>query len=305
MKNQTENTNMVFMAIAKGVETKEFETKRYVGFAPVRVVAVNPNKKELESLYGREFEEPQYVSTVHNEKENKDVQSIRLSFIVQPDANRVSVDSLFNISMFLRKEYLFNSDKTKVKVIDKYGRTAWVTIEQAKNHEIPMYKNGPAKIDAGYRPMYRGEEELIDFIKCYLGIPNIDIYDNKTSTWMVNSNPSNCEVQFDSIDSFFSGNIKELKEAISYQPNNFIKVLFGVRENDGKTYQTFYTGKFAKNNAGTKIIEDTVKDTQANGGLSTSTFEFCDLKEYKPQATDFNKVESSTEMPFGNDGFPF
>lgn len=304
MKNQTENTNMVFMAIAKGVETKEFETKRYVGFAPVRIIAVNPNKKELEALYGREFEEPQYTSTVQN-KDGKDVQSIRLSFIVQPDTNRVSVDSLFNVSMFLRKEYLFNTDKTKVKVIDKYGRTAWVTVEQAKNHEIPMYKNGPAKIDSGYRPMYRGEEELIDFIKCYLGIPNIDIYDNKTGSWIVNSTPSNCEVQFDSIDSFFSGNIKELKEAVSYQPNNFIKVLFGVRENDGKTYQTFFTGKFAKNNAGTKVIEEAVKDTQANGGLNTSTFEFCDLKEYKPQATDFSTIGTDASIPSQDDELPW
>lgn len=304
MKNQKESTNMVFMAIAKGVETKEFETKRYIGFAPVKILAVNPNKKELEELYGREFEEPEYISTVKN-KDDKDIQSIRLSFIVRPDTNRVSTDSLFNISLFLRKEYMFNNEKSKVKVIDKYGRTAWVTVEQAKNHEIPMYKNGPARIDKGYRPMYRGEEELIDFIKCYLGIPNIDIYDNKTSTWIINSNPSNCEVQFDSIDSFFSGNIKELKEAVSYQPNNFIKVLFGVRESDGKTYQTCYTGKFAKNNAGTKSIEESVNDVQSNGGLSTSVFEFCDLKEYKPVATDFNTINTTTDIPAQDDELPW
>lgn len=304
MKNQTENTNMVFMAIAKGVETKEFETKRYIGFAPVKVLAVNPNKKELEALYGREFEEPEYISTVKN-KDDKDVQSIRLSFIVRPDTNRVSVDSLFNISLFLRKEYMFNTEKTKVKVIDKYGRTAWVTVEQAKNHEIPMYKNGPARIDKGYRPMYRGEEELIDFIKCYLGIPNIDIYDNNTGVWVINSNPSICEVQFDSIDSFFSGNIKELKEAVTYQPNNFIKVLFGVRESDGKTYQTCYTGKFAKNNARTKYIEESVNDVQNNGGLSTSVFEFCDLKEYKPLATDFNTINITTNIPAQDDELPW
>lgn len=288
----------VFMAFAKGVETKEYETKRFIGVAPVRILAVNPNATQLKELYGRDFEEPQYVSTVQN-KEGKDIQSVRISFIVQPDSNRCNIDSLLNVSLFLRKEYMFNNDKSKVKVIDKYGRTAWVTVEQAKNHEIPVYSNGPAKIDANYKPMYRGEEELIDFVKCYLGIPNIDIYDNKSGMWVVNANPSNCEAQFNNIDNFFTGNIKELQEVLSYQPYNFIKVLFGVRESDGKTYQTAFTGKFAKNNAGTKAIENALTDTQNNGGLSTSVFEFCDLKEYKPVATDFNEIPSVEENPWG------
>ena len=293
------------MAFAKGTETKEFEVKRFIGVAPVRILAVNPNKAEMEKLFGREFEEPQYTSTVEG-KDGKDVQSIRLNFVIQPDSNRTSVDSLFNMSLFLRKEYIYNSEKTKVKVIDKYGRTAWVTFEQLKAHEIPMNSNGPAKIDSNYRPVYRGEEELIDFIKCYLGIPNVEKYDKRTGMWVLNSNLSECEAQFANIDAFFSGNVQELKETIAYRPNNFVKVLFGVRESEGKTYQTFYTGRFAKNNAGTNAIAEELQKTQANGGLSTSIFEVCDLKEYKPQATDFSTYNSSSAgIPTQDDDLPW
>ena len=42
----------VFFAFGKAVESKESTpVKRYVGIAPVKVLAVNPTKAELEKLY--------------------------------------------------------------------------------------------------------------------------------------------------------------------------------------------------------------------------------------------------------------
>mgnify|MGYP003479508350 CR=1 FL=1 len=44
--------NNVFFAFGKAVESKESApVKRYVGIAPVKVLAVNPTKKELEAIY--------------------------------------------------------------------------------------------------------------------------------------------------------------------------------------------------------------------------------------------------------------
>ena len=41
-----------FMAFAKGTESKDGnKVVRYIGVAPVFVLAVNPNKAELEKLY--------------------------------------------------------------------------------------------------------------------------------------------------------------------------------------------------------------------------------------------------------------
>ena len=67
------------MALAKGKEsTEELEIKRYVGVAPVYVLAVNPNKAKLEELYGRKLDkEPEYVT------EKDGVKSARIDFIVK------------------------------------------------------------------------------------------------------------------------------------------------------------------------------------------------------------------------------
>ena len=46
-----------FMAFAKGAESKEGNAvKRYIGVAPVFVLAVNTSKTELEKLYNTQLE---------------------------------------------------------------------------------------------------------------------------------------------------------------------------------------------------------------------------------------------------------
>lgn len=290
-----ENTGKVFMAFAAGKETKEFEIKRYVGIAPCQVVAINPSKKELEDLFGREFEEPQYITTATT-NDGKEVKVARINFVIRTKENTVCGGELFMMSMFIREQYRTNKDNTKIQVIDKYGRTAWVTNAQYSQKEIPMYSNGPAKLDKDYKPVLVGEEALIDFVKCYLGIPNIDIYDQKTGQFVLNANPSECEASFSNIKSFFTGDFKEIKELKS---NNYVKILFGVRENDGKTYQAFFTDKFAKNNGGNTAIERALKERLEAGALANTTFEICELKEYKPEATNFSTIPTEVENPWG------
>ena len=49
-------TNYMFMAFAKGKESVEAApVKRYIGVAPVTVLAVNPTKAELEKIFYRNF----------------------------------------------------------------------------------------------------------------------------------------------------------------------------------------------------------------------------------------------------------
>ena len=44
----------VFFAFGKAVESKESTpVKRYVGIAPVQIIAVNPTKEKLESIYNK------------------------------------------------------------------------------------------------------------------------------------------------------------------------------------------------------------------------------------------------------------
>lgn len=292
--------NKVFMAFASGKESTEGSViKRYIGVAPVFVLAVNPNKKKLEDITGITLEEePNYIGEI--DVNSTKVLNVRISFYIKPDPNKVGVEvNPINMAMFLRKEFRFNGDKTKVQVIDKYGRTAWVTKEQCNKHEIPIYSNGqPAKIDADYRPAYVGEENLISFLKCYLGIPNVDVYNSKTGEWSMHATPTECEASLECIENYFKGDFSELEQIISLQPNNKVKVLFGVRTtDDNKQYQTVYTQKFLRNNASDySKLDAEIQDRKNAGAYPNTEFVVCDFKEYNVEATNFG-TEVNSDLP--------
>lgn len=282
------NTAKVFMAFAKGSESTDGAiVKRYTGVAPCYVVGVNPSKSELETIYGTTIENvPEYRSSV--DVEGKKIETVRIDFIVKTDpANSNEIEMTSKVALFLRKEYRFNRDKSKVQVIDKYGRTAWVTIDQAKAHEVPVYANGPANLDSDYRPCFVGEEELTNFIKAYLNIPNVMKYvDGK---WVMVDNPEDCVARLDCIDKYFAGDYTELKEVINLQPNNKVKILFGVKTNDdGKQYQAVFTQMFLKNGVRdySKLAKE-LEDRKAAGAYPTTEFFVGALKEYTTEATSF------------------
>ena len=308
-KNMSKNNKKVgyaFMAFSKGTESKEGNAvKRYIGVAPVFVLAVNPSKSELEKLYNTQLEnDPEYLSEVEVGEDKHKVQNVRLDFIVKTDAEKCGgIEFTTKASFFIRNEYRYNKDQTKVQVIDKYGRTAWVTIEQAKAHEIPVYKNGPANIDKGYRPAYHGEEELTKFIKAYLGISNVMKYVN--NTWVMVDNPEDCEARLEDIAEYFKGNFKELRDVIALQPNNKVKILFGVKTtDDNKQYQAIYNQMFLKNvTTDYSKLDENLQERKAAGAYPTTEFTVCDLKEYNVESTDLSNSSASGDMPFppGND----
>ena len=277
----------IFMAFAKGKEVVETNNvvKRYIGVAPVKVLAVNPNKAELEEIYSTTLErETEYTGTTP-----EGVKTARIDFIVATDPkNEGDIDMKTKASYFLRKEFMMNNDKTKVKVIDKYGRTAWVTKDQYATKEIPMYANGPANIDKDYRMMYRGEEELTEFLRAYLGIPNVTKFVDGKPAGLID-NPSEAEARLSDIEKYFDGNFSEIKEIVSYQPNNKVKLCFGVKTtDDGKQYQDVFIQMplNARNNRYEKL-EKAIEERKAQGGYPHTEFEVCDLKEYVVNATPF------------------
>ena len=294
------------MAIAKGKESTEATGyKRYIGVGAAFVKAVNPNKKEMEALYGREQEnEPEYVGAV--ERDGKDIPNVRISFITNPDPEKYGEGILIPHTYFLRREYRYNSDKTKVQVIDKYGRTAWVTIEQAKNHEIPMYSNGPANLDKDYRPAFVGEEELTQFLINYLNIPNVMKYDRANNKWYLVDNPQDSECRLDEIEKYFKGDFTELRSAIALQPTNKVKILYGVRtSDDNKQYQTTYTRMTLKNSVTdySKLDADVMemKSRSTSASVAQTEYRVDDFQEYKVEATPITESTATTEssdLPF-------
>lgn len=282
--------------IAKGNKTTEGGSRKlYKGIGVVTVLDVNPSKAQLQEIYGREIEEePVYVGTV--ERDGKQVSSVRVSFIIStvPDKNN-GIEVTTNHVFFLVKNYMKSVKEvdgttvTKYKVIDKYGRTAWATTEEAKAKAIPQYERGPANIDSDYRPCYEGEEELTEFIKKYLDIKDVAVYTNGVWTPNTRVNASDCEVRLDTIDSIFTGNLAEIKEAISYQPGNTVKVAFGVK-NDvdrNRQLQTTYT-RMCYKVAATDYskFEAEIASRKERGGLANVEFDTTPLHEYVVDPTD-------------------
>lgn len=301
------NENNVFFAFGKAVESKETaEIKRYIGVAPVQIVAINPTKTELESIYNTTLEkEPEYLGSM--ERNGKNVPHIRIDFIVKTNSEKSNgIEMTTKMAFFVRKAFMTNKDNTKVKVIDKYGRTAWVTQDEFKNKLVPQYANGPARIDSGYRALYMGEEELLKFVKNYLGINDVDEYVD--GTWRMRANPQDYEAGFNDIEKWFGGDISEIKSAIAMMPNNYVKVLFGVRHTDeGREYQDVFTRETLKYNARKNTpIERALKEAKDNGAYPNSDFEVCDLKEYNPTPTNLaTPAVSDDDLPFGDENSPW
>jgi hypothetical protein len=111
-----------------------------------------------------------------------------------------------------------------------------------------------------------------------------------------------CLCRLDDIANYFKGDFKEIKDAIALQPNNKVKVLFGIRStDDGKEYQDVYTRLVLRNNS-TNIaaFQKEIEERKNAGALSNRTYEFCELKEYKPTPTDFSSATPASEDPFAN-----
>lgn len=304
MKNKNNNGH-VFMAFAKGKESTEgVEFPKYIGIAPVYVLAVNPTKEELSKIYGSEIpNDPEYIGVQESGKDKHKVNFARIDFIIKTDKESKDcpeIEMISKFTVFMKNEPRINKLGTKLQIVDKYGRFAWVTKEEASAHAIPQYSNGPANIDPDYRPAYIGEEELTGFMKNYLVIPEVMSYIN--SEWVPNPkvDPSECEARFNNIADYFKGNFTELKESIAYQPTNKVKVLFGIRTtDDNKQYQAVYTQKVLKNNVTDySRLDKELQERKQAGAYPTTEFKVQPLQEFNVTATKFNEIPGASDLPF-------
>ena len=300
------NKSYSFLAIGKTQESKEAtEFKRYVGVGSSFVVAVNPTKEELEAIYGREqANDPEYVVDTDNGKE------AHITFVVKTDPAVNNGIEIINRAMFtLRNAPAYNRDQTKVQVIDKYGNTTWADTEVAKAKGKILTANGnDAKIAPDYRMACVGEADLIEFLKPYLGVGDAFNYIN--GSWVLkNDNLDDYLFGLEHIKDYFTGDFSELKEALALQPNNKVKLLYGVRTaDDGKQYQTVVVrhGFVLPNYAGSKTFERLEKElarAKDNGSFASTELRVQELAEYNVAPTDLNSAPvadttSGGDMPW-------
>ena len=299
MKTDNRKPGLSFV-IAQGSESTEgIEVKRYIGVAPVNILAVSPSKEKLEKIYGRKLEaEPNYLG-----KTEDGIQTVRLDFIVKADPEKCTnkkgepIDFISKISIFLRNQPRVGSNSSKVQIIDKYGRTAWATKEELKAKKIPTYADGPARIDEDYRPAYDGEAELTDLLRAYLNIPTVERWENRKIVGIID-NPKMALCRLDDIPEYFKGNFEHLNKVVQYQPKNNFKVLFGVKTTDeNKIYQDVFTRMFLKNHqTNYDVLQKEVDNAKSNGAYPNTEFRVCPLREYSIEATDFDEPEDLPEF---------
>jgi len=286
-----------FLTVGKtNVSTEAAPRKLYIGVGSSYVLAVNPTKKELEQIYGHEMaNEPVYV------QENTETPTVKIDFIVKTDPKQCDgAEVISRASFFLSNEPVYNKDNTKTQVIDEYGNSAWALVEDAKEGKKIQYNGKDAKIAPKYRPAYRGEVDLVDFLKAYLNVEDVFNYIN--GEWVMKSeNLDDYKFSLEHVKDYFSGNVSELKEALKLMPNNKVKLLYGVRSTENGQYQNVMvrSGFVLRNSSNNyNYLRKQISSLSAGN----TEYEACDLKEFVPKTVS-DPVSSSTassdnEMPW-------
>lgn len=310
------------MAVATGQESKEVVSKRYIGITASHVLGVNLTRAEQNAILEQNFssEEIKYVGeTTVKDKNNNDtkVPQIRISVLMETDPNIACNNGqkiTYFVNFFINKAplYSFKDGVTKLQVIDKYGRTDWVTPEMLASHVVPEHiiKNGPkagqtfTRIVSDYRAAYQGEEDLVKFIIALINIPRPDAWDADKNTYVMKTDPkelAKSECLLDNISKYFEGNVAEVKKVLGFQKKNNVKLLLGIRTTkEGTQYQDVYTRMPLKLNVTNyKVWEDALKEDKANGRHPNTEYRVCNLSEFTAQATDYSKAEA----PADNDPF--
>lgn len=296
-------TAFSFLAIGKTQESKDTPDgfKRYVGLASSYVLAVNPTKKELDEIRGFESQsEPEYVKDTENGKE------VHINFLVKPDPELYEgVDMTAQVMFTLRQAVAYNRDESKVQVVDQYGNFAYIPTEDAKNGRKP---ENIGKLDTKFRMACVGEADLVTFLKKYLCVQ--DAFNYVNGAWIKKDHPEDYVFGLEQIKEYFKGDFKELKEALALQPNNKIKLLYGVRTtDDGKQYQAVASRSdlFLANNAGVNAITkmaERLAEMKSQGSYANTEFKVQELQEYDVQPTNLESTQeaktedSSSEMPW-------
>lgn len=300
------------MAFGQGKQSTESNGNfaKYVGVASVKILAVNPTMNEWNKVTGGNMQkEPEYISTT-----NEGIKQARITLLVQPKDTEVVIP----VTFWFRKAPIQGTQSGKFQIIDKYGRTAWATKEDIEAKQIPQYSNGPANIDIDYRRIVSGEAQFTDFLKAYLNIPALS-YRDKNGNVIINPNPSDCEARLDNIMKIFDGDFSEIKKILSYQKENYVKMLFGVKvTDDGKEYQDVFMDLFLTNGNNNHVRFSKELTNSLSSGRQTYAKTY--FGETNPDGTliisDFHErvitpttfTETKTEIPTDNnddDDMPF
>lgn len=295
----------LFMAFGKtNKSTEGGSVQRIIGVGSARVLALNPTKAELEKILGRNLDnEPEYLKDVEVE-EGKIVKQAIIRIWVQLDpetAGNNGRDDIIPISYTLRNMPHVSSKGT-IKVINNYGETTWIPVENAKVGTLPESQNWFN--GKGLRPATWGEEELLQFFRQYLVIAKRTRWNADLGRSEEIPNVQDAEGYFENINKVFSGDWSELRKLIALEPTNKVKIPFGVRQgDDNRFYQVAFTRMILKNaTTNYTYLEEEIKKSQEAGAYKDVTFRVGDIQVFEPATSTFSQPTQTASPNSTNTG---
>jgi len=282
------------------VESTGVSKQLFTGVVPLKVLAVNPTKKELEAIYGRDIEkEPEYLSA--NESGTK---KVRIDFIVQNIINEdlgVLTEEINKISYYLEDRPVVGSNSGKFQAMNIYGESTWASKEEITAGKLPENLSFfPTK---GMKPACVGEYDLTNFLRTYLAIPKRQRYNSNSSNdnkWENIEDISKAEVRLDDIKKYFASNVTEISSVVKTFNTNKFKMIAGVKtSDDNKQYQSFFIQEpISVNSKKFDYQVKQLKDKQSSGGYANVDFGPDDMKFRLYSNTPTNLSKPASNDPF-------
>lgn len=281
------------MALAEGKVS--VAPKVYVGIAPVRILGLNFNKKELEEVGIPVNQEPQYLGTreIDTPTGKETVKTVRLSFVAQTVPDKCGgIDYKFLINYYLQDSPSINKTNTKRELINNYGESYWLpegTLLESIDSERFSYEGATVALV--------GEVRLTNFLKALIGIPNRTFLKDGVRSYIEDS--QNALAKLDRLESLFIGDYSEIQNAIKSRLGNTITVCLGARLNNNFYNQDVFIDRVSKGTNVNYIIE-AVKNAQQYGLYGSTTFDFGPIHLFTPhKVDDFPFSESpDSNLPF-------
>lgn len=250
-------------------DRKDFVRDLFVGFANVRVSAINPTRADISKMMGRDTEENEKDEILYLDKDADGHTRLSLKFWLYDEEN----DKYFVQSIMIANVDRVSKDGRKVQIVNSTCQTTWVPLKLDKDGDVTgeadeslipewfLQFTNEAKEVTGtkkWRKAVKGEEELATLLRAWLAI---DWKDPET------------DVMIDA-KKLFKENLKEIRDIVgSEEYTKSFVCLIGVETNENdpsKKYQKVFSKSYLPSGfmryikAGNKMASDYTKRVWKN-----------------------------------------
>ncbi len=226
----------------KGSKRPVGEKELFVGFTNVRVVAINPDREQLNKLLGKEdSESDKPIAYLSQDNEGND--RLRMAFWLYDDTHQKYFVHSFNLTNKVRKNKL----EDKIQLVNSTCSTTWVPFVKDEDGN-PTSKIDENVIQDWFSSFLTKDKEVLGKKKWTAAISGQEELATIMRIWLgkLNFNDPETEVLPD-LKKLFSENYKELRSLIDGEFATPFTVLLGVRTDESdstKKYQQVYGKSF-------------------------------------------------------------